>query len=318
MFLNIKCVYLAYTLLTLINPQATKRIFTVRTVQELQDTLNTKANASDTILLANGNYSASFKLTIPVNKQGITVQAKTLGQVIFTGSAHILLNGNNNTLSGFQFIGNPSAQAAKNVIEINGNYNTISHCNWSNYAAKRYIHVSAETRYNTISYCNMENKPVTAPLGSLIQLLPSKDGNYHRITHCTFQNMPGSGGDFGNEPIRIGLGAVSSQLSRSIVEYSYWRNTGLADSESISVKSAENVIRFNVFEKNRGGKVVFRMGNRNIAYGNIFLGESSGVRIKEANDILCFNNYFDSLNHENKSENQVMLAFDYVNSSYLN
>ena len=49
----------------------------------------------------------------------------------------------------------------------------------------------------------MENKPANAELGCLIQILPI-DGvpNYHTISHCTFKNFPGAGGDYGNEPIK--------------------------------------------------------------------------------------------------------------------
>ena len=140
----------------------------------------------------------------------------------------------------------------------------------------------------------MENKPVTAEIGCLIQILPI-DGipNYHKISHCTFKNFKGKGGDNGNEPIRIGLGVLSNFPSRSIIEYCYFYNTGLADSESISIKSEENVMRHNVFDNNVGGKLVFRNGDKNIAYSNMFIRGSGGVRVKWANNILVFNNYFD-------------------------
>jgi hypothetical protein len=156
---------------------------------------------------------------------------------------------------------------------------------------------------------------VTAPIGSQIQILP-KEGvpNYHKISYCTFKNNPGEGGDYGNEPIRIGLGAVSNFPSRTVVEYCYWYNTGLADSESISIKSMENVIRYNVFDNNNGGALVFRNGDRNIAYGNIFLRGSGGIRVKEANDILCFNNYFDSIN----ASKNFALSFDYLSPNLKN
>jgi hypothetical protein len=79
-----------------------------------------------------------------------------------------------------------------------------------------------------------------------------------------------------------------------VVEYSYWRETGGADSESISVKSRYNILRYNVFDRNHGGMLVFRNGDRNVAYGNFFVHGSSGIRVKEANDIFCYNNYFDA------------------------
>ena len=162
----------------------------------------------------------------------------------------------------------------------------------------------------------MENKPANAESGCLIQILPM-DGvpNYHTISHCTFKNFPGAGGDYGNEPIRIGLGVLSNFPSRSIVEYCYFYNTGLADSESISIKSEENVIRHNVFDNNVGAMLVFRNGDRNIAYSNMFIRGSGGVRVKEANNILIFNNYFDG--SESSIKNNAA-CFDFVEPNLKN
>lgn len=284
---------------------------TVTTVKDLQKTIN-EAIKGDIIMITNGIYSNN-NITITTN--GITVQAEALGKVFLTGENKILIIGNNITFSGFQFI-NGSLPAGDAVIEIRGNNNTITQCNWSGYSAEKYIILKEKTQYNTISFCNMENKPASAPIGCLIQILPSEGiPNYHKITHCTFQNLKGDGGDYGNEPIRIGLGLLSNFESRTVIEYCYWNNTGLGDSESISVKSMENVIRYNVFDRNVGGMLVFRNGNRNIAYGNMFIRQSGGIRLKEANDILIFNNYFDG-SVSNVINNAI--AFDYIDPNLKN
>ena len=39
--------------------------------------------------------------------------------------------------------------------------------------------------------------------------------------------------------------------------------------------------------------MVFRNGNDNIAYGNFFIN-AGGIRVKEANNIYCYNNYFEN------------------------
>lgn len=266
--------------------------------------------SGDKIILANGVYSNT---SINIACNNLTVTAETYGNVYLTGENRIKISGNFNTFAGFQFL-NGSLPAGQAVIEVTGNYNTISQCNWSGYSAEKYIILKEKTMYNTISYCNMENKPASAPIGCLIQIIPvNAMPNYHRVTHCTFQNMQGNGGDFGNEPIRIGLGILSTFVSRTTVEYCYWNNTGRGDSESISIKSMENVIRYNVFDNNAGGMLVFRNGNRNIAYGNIFIRGSGGIRIKEANEILCFNNYFDGT-----SSIENAITFDYISPNHQN
>jgi hypothetical protein len=77
----------------------------------------------------------------------------------------------------------------------------------------------------------------------------------------------------------------------------------------------ENVLRYNVFDRNVGGMLVFRNGNKNIAYSNIFIRGSGGIRVKEANDILCFNNYFDGSKSTIKDN---AVAFDYVSPNSKN
>ena len=156
----------------------------------VQDAIN-NAGIGESIIISNGIYD-DFILNIPSKKSGIKLTAETPGQVIFKGLFQIIISGYNNTLSGFQFI-NGSKTAPSNMIDIRGDFNTITQCNWKNYNAQHYISTKLETKYNTISYCNIENKPQTAPVGSMIQLMPAKGGSYHRVSYCTFQNMPGNG-----------------------------------------------------------------------------------------------------------------------------
>ena len=103
--------------------------------------------------------------------------------------------------------------------------------------------------------------------------------------------MPGKGGDNGNEPIRLGEGSMSSFTSRTIVEFNVFNGTGLADSETISVKSQENVVRYNTFVDQQNAMLSFRNVNYNVAYGNFFI-RAGGVRIREASHIAVYNNYF--------------------------
>ena len=77
----------------------------------------------------------------------------------------------------------------------------------------------------------------------------------------------------------------------------------------------ENIIRYNVFDRNIGGMLVFRNGDKNIAYGNMFIRGSGGIRFKEANDILCFNNYFDGSISTSKD---FSMAFDYLDPNLKN
>lgn len=287
---------------------------TVSTIVALQSAINS-ASAGDTIILANGTY---LNNSINISKSNIVVKAATPGGVFLNGTNSISLNGNYITFSGFQFI--TGSIGSSYVILVYGSHNILTQLNFNGYLAKKYIEVKAGTQYNEISYCNIEHKPDTsiagAVLGCAIQINTSPTiPGYHKIRYCSFQNFPGLGGDYGNEPVRIGLSTESTNNSRTIVEHCYFNNTGLGDGENISVKCCENVIRYCTFTNNPEGMLVFRNGNRNIAYGNFFINGSGGIRIKEANDIYCYNNYFETAGTSGTAN---AIAFNYISPNLTN
>ncbi|MCX6327465.1 MAG: T9SS type A sorting domain-containing protein [Bacteroidia bacterium] len=257
----------------------------VSTIGGLQSAIN-NASAGDIIILADGTYVNS---TINISASNITVSSATPGGVFLNGTNVIDISGNHNTFSGFQFT---SGSISGVVITVSGNYNILTQLNFKGYSAQKYINLQGQ--YDEISYCNFENKPIGAPAGNLIHIAPDATlSGYHRIRYCSFQNMPGAGGDNGNECIRISNGATSTYVSRTIVEFCFFNNTGPGDSEAISVKCQENVLRYNTNTNNQGANFCFRNGDNNIAYGNFFIN-AGGIRVKEANSIYCYNNYFEN------------------------
>ena len=273
-------------------------IINVGSVSALQ-TASNNASPGDIIVLANNTYLNS---TINITTSNITVRAATPGGVFLNGSNAITISGNNVTFSGFQFI---SGSITGNVITVTGNYVMLNQLNFNGYSAQKYINLQGQ--YDEVAYCNFENKPTTAPIGNLVHIAPNGTvPNYAKIRYCSFKNMSGAGGDNGNECIRIANGAQSTSICRTIVEYCYFENTGNGDSEAISVKCRENTLRFNTFRNNQNAMMVFRNGDNNVAYGNFFIG-AGGIRVKEANNIYCYNNYF-----ENAGVGGTMDAVSYV------
>lgn len=267
----------------------TQVVVNVSSIPELQIAINS-ASAGDIIILADGTY---LNANVVVRANGITVRPETIGGVFLNEQQTIDISGNNNTFSGFQFTSGDNG--SNSVIDVSGNHNLITQLNFNGYSSKKYIVIKDGTQYNEITYCNIENKPASAVSGCTIQISTSPTvPGYHKISHCTFKNFPGPGGDFGNEPIRIGLSTERDNNSRTIVEYCYFTNVGPGDSESISIKSCENICRYNTFTNNPEGLLVFRNGDRNIAYSNFFINNSGGIRLKEARDSYCYNNYFET------------------------
>ena len=260
----------------------------VSSVPALQTAIN-NATSGDVIILANGTY---LNNTLNIGKNNITVKSATPGGVFLNGTNDININGNLITFSGFQFTSGDIG--INTVIEVNGNNNVLTQLNFSGYYAQKYIRIKDGSQYNQITYCNMEKKPAAAASGCTIQISTSPTViGYHKIRYCSFKDYYGLGGDFGNEPIRIGLSTENSNKSRAIVEYCYFNNTGLGDSESVSIKCQENTIRFCTFTNQQNAMLVFRNGDNNVAYSNFFIN-AGGIRVKEANNIFCYNNYFEN------------------------
>ena len=280
-----KTISLWFLACTLLSPARGAEIV-ASSLAELQAAVNS-AQSGDVVVLANGTYIDN---SITVTTSNITVRAATPGGVFLNGTNAISIRGNNIVFSGFQFT---SGSIPGIAIEVRGSGNTLAQLNFNGYSAQKYIAVKPGTQHNTISYSNFQSKPVTAPMGDLVQIDadPAVIG-YHTISHNSFQHMPGRGGDNGNECIRLGEGAQSAFTSRTLVEYNYFEDTGAGDSEAMSVKSRGNVLRFNTMNKNPNAMMVFRNGDINIAYGNFFI-DSGGIRVKESNNIYCYNNYFE-------------------------
>lgn len=299
---NLKLVtsLILFNLMFMHSIQAT--IINVSSVAALQTKINAASTvAGDVIVLANGTYLNS---TLNISKSNITVMAATPGGVFLNGTNDITISADYVTFSGFQFT---SGDIGTNyILKVGGSHNKITQLNFSNYYAKKYIEIQSGSQYNEISYCNIEKKPATAEIGCTIQISTSSVIGYHKISYCSFQNYYGLGGDNGNEPIRIGLGAEYLNKSRTTVEHCYFNNTGLGDSESISIKCQENVIRFCTFTNQQNAMLVFRNGDNNVAYSNFFIN-AGGIRVKEANNIYCYNNYF-----ENSGVGADAITFVYV------
>lgn len=272
-------------------------ITTISTITLLQSAIKA-AKSGDSIIIANNTYISDNTIYISCN--GVVIRAETSGGVLFQGgSISFIISGSNNTFTGIQFIsGSTVATRPVDVIQIRGSNNIICDINFNGFLAQHYINIYNGCQYNTIKNCNIQGKPVSSVInGSQIEVQADpRIIGYHTISHCSFQAMIGSCGDFGNEPIRLGEGSMSSFDLGTVVEYCVFDNTQGADSESVSVKSQRNVIRYCTFRNQQKAMLSFRNGNYNIAYGNFFIN-AGGIRVKQASNIYCYNNYFENCNN---------------------
>lgn len=101
----------------------------------------------------------------------------------------------------------------------------------------------------------------------------------------------------GLEAIRLGLSSLSLNSGFVTIQYNLFDGLNGED-EIISVKSSDNIVRYNTIINSYGG-IVSRHGNRNSFYGNFIVGDGvtpgrSGFRIY-GNDHKIYNNYMESL-----------------------
>ena len=249
-----------------------------------------QASAGDTIVWAPGTYA---DVGMSINKDGLIVTALPHGTVLFKGVSRATINANEVTFSGFQYVG--GYIATLDVIRVYGNDVLISHVNIQNYTCFKYLVVYEESRRTTISHCNFENR-LNLDDKNILSVLVDNEPGFHKIQHCSFKNFDGIGNDQGIEPIRIGVSTQGDLDSRTLVEYCYFTKCN-GDGEIISHKSRQNVYRYNTFENNPVAELVLRHGDEGIVYGNFFLNNMGGIRVREGSNHFIYNNYFEGLNN---------------------
>ncbi len=253
------------------------------------NTAQEQASAGDTIVWESGVYDDT---RLDINKDGLIVTAEPYGTVLFKGASRVTINADSITFSGFQYVGGVIGNL--DVIRVYGSDVLITHVNIQNYTSFKYLRVYEASRRTTISYCNFENR-LNLDDQNILSILVGDEPGYHKIQYCSFKNFEGIGLDEGIEPIRIGVSSQGHLDSRTLVEYCYFTRCN-GDGEIISHKARQNVYRYNTFENNPVAELVLRHGDEGIVYGNFFINNMGGVRIREGSHHFIYNNYFERLN----------------------
>jgi len=248
-----------------------------------------QASAGDTIVWLAGTYAG---VRMDIEKDGLVITADTYGTVLFTGGSRAVIDADEITFAGLQYVG--GSIGSLNVINVNGRDVLITHVNIQNYTSHKYLVVEKESRRVTINHCNFENR-INLDDKNILSILVDSEPGYHKIQYCSFKHFDGVGQDQGIEPIRIGLSTQGHLDSRTLVEYCYFTQCN-GDGEIISHKSRQNVYRYNTFEDNPVAELVLRHGDEGVVYGNFFLNNMGGIRVREGSDHFIYNNYFGGLN----------------------
>uniref|UniRef100_UPI0018CC7310 S-layer homology domain-containing protein n=1 Tax=Paenibacillus sp. UNC451MF TaxID=1449063 RepID=UPI0018CC7310 len=165
-----------------------------------------------------------------------------------------------------------------------------------NGTARHFIRVEGISSHNRIAYNDIGGKK---GFGATITYNGAAGNNiseYDVIEYNYFHDI-GPRVTNGLEAIRLGLSGLSLASGHVTVQHNLFEGLNGED-EIVSVKSSDNIVRYNTIRNSYGG-IVARHGHRNSFYGNFILGDGktvglSGFRIY-GNGHKIYNNYMEGL-----------------------
>ncbi|MGW4057538.1 polysaccharide lyase 6 family protein [Amycolatopsis sp. NPDC004747] len=272
---------IAAALVVVPGPAASAAQVRVTSLAALQSAMD-KANAGDTIVLADGSYSAGSTLSIKRSGTGsapVTIAAEHTGKATITGSKTFSFAGgvHNVVLQGFKFRGSAALS-----VPAGASHNRLSRNDFQLSGDGNWVSVNGDD--TEVDHNVFQNR---TSQGVFLQILGPSDAmaqNVH-VHHNYFYNHQFSGSN-GGESIRLGLSNHQSYSAHAVVENNLFEKAD-GDIEAISVKSSDNVVRYNTIRDSKG-YIVLRHGNRSTVEGNVLF--DSGIRF-HGNDHRIVNNY---------------------------
>ncbi|SMD18148.1 chondroitinase-B domain-containing protein [Pedobacter nyackensis] len=259
-----------------ITTPSVKRVVT--TVAEFKTALSIM-NPGDVIEVADGSYNLS---ALTITRSGcptkpIIIVAKNQGKAILNGNTALTLESLKYvTIKGFSFqsasIGTGIKIQNCSRVRITGNSFEIketSSCNWIYIGDTFASPLPLRSGHNLVDHNSFDGK---TQAGKYIVL----DGNINQqsqhdtISYNVFKNNgPRAANE--KESIRVGVSPLSKSSGFTVIEYNLFQDCD-GDPEIVSIKSCDNIVRFNTFQRCLG-TLCLRQGTGTIAEGNYFFGE---------------------------------------------
>jgi hypothetical protein len=261
---------------------ASAAVVRVTSLPALQAALDA-AKPGDRIELADGTYTAGKAISI--RRSGITVTAEHIGRAEIRGSAGFTFGSgvSDVVVQGFNLrhTGALSVPADAHHVRITRNTFQLNVPVIPDDAGGWLVINGNDVQADHNTFQNRVNEGVYVHVGG------PKPGIAERswVHHNYFYNHMFSGSN-GGESIRVGNSDRQSHSANSLVEHNLFEKAN-GDSEAISVKSSDNIVRHNTITDSRGF-LVLRHGNRTVVDGNVLFG--TGIRF-HGNDHKVINNY---------------------------
>ena len=248
------------------------------------------ARAGDCIVLADGTYTFPAIDVTGTATSPIVVRAANLGKAVVSAGgldvrgAYVVIEGLHWTSNGrFTFDDCSHCRLTRTRFQPT---ETADNVDWITVGGKS-------------DSCRIDHNDVgpRTRIGNDVMLAGSgaQTVQHTRIDHNFFHDVHRTSGN-GWETIRAGLsGWTFSHAFTTIEQNLFARCDG--DPETISIKSSDNVIRYNTMRAN-AGELVLRHGNGSEVYGNFIFGDgvtnSGGIRVLGGNHEI-WNNFIDGV-----------------------
>ena len=271
------------------------------TLDEVSTVLK-KSCPGDTLFVKDGIYkdvvlkwSANATAASPV-----VVVAENKGKVVIGGNSQLKIYGKGLVVSSLVF---REGQVAKGtVIEFRNGDSLAEDCRMTDCVVDSYTPARRDVSYSYVHLYGKNNRVDRCSflgkknLGVTLIVMLNYEGcieNGHVIEHNYFGPRPVYGSN-GAETIRVGTSQQCHRNSRTIIRKNMFDRCN-GEVEVISIKSCENVIEDNVLYECQG-VLALRHGDRNIASGNVFIGNgvrnTGGVRIVGEDQIVKENKFY--------------------------
>jgi poly(beta-D-mannuronate) lyase len=287
---------LVFFFLFFISPIHSSYGLSVNTVQDINGRI-AAAKPGDSIVIPDGEYR---DIRIIANVSGkanaiITIKPQSPGKVIITGQSQIRITGKFVEVRGILF---KEVQSDQEAVLFTGATDCILsdcafiRCGNPKSTFSKIVFIQNASKRNTISRCFF-TESISMSISIKASNTNEGTGNTdNTISRNYFSNITRLS-DNGQEPVQLGQDqATFGDMSlRTIVEYNLFEHTD-GDSEIISNKSSDNVIRYNTFRDCKA-ELMLRGGSRVRVEGNFIFNCYTGINIHGDNHTII-NNYIEN------------------------
>jgi Chondroitinase B len=281
----------------------------VATSEELRRALD-DVRPGDRIVLATGIYGDGGFAVRGVRgdaSTGLTIEAAEPGGAVLRGAAWILVDDSAHVvIRGIRHEGTASGtEESKYALLIRNSDHVRLTRSWlamdnspgDSVNDNDYVLIEGTSERNRIDHCRFGPK---STIGTFIYVrMNAAEDQVCRLTtidHNHFDRLTGLPNS-NYEPVRLGHAAADRSSALTLFEHNLMTDC-VADDEFVSVKSSDNVIRFNTFSR-MFGALVLRGGDRNDVYSNIWTGErvdnTGGITVNGGVGHRLWNNYLSTL-----------------------